>query len=279
MLPTRLSRAALEKLLQSEPFTGWLEGFRDNFSMAAEGDNALLEARERWRRARMEVELTQQAAADLFFEAEAVDRRLAELRGRLATWENDAVGLLQAYEAQRSRASEAWQLLDAADLGEEGGGTEETAESQRAAKGRYEAAVTERDRLWAAVEEALLRSELLGLVSGETEAEGVGIRRAVGEGFERAAERKGALPSLEEALHAAEGHAKEAHLSVEECLRLAETAFGCAAGHRHLYWLDEEEPRRAWVFDLRASAPGADVGQALDSLNLRRRVTWAPSSR
>lgn len=254
----------LQELLQSAPFAAWWAEFQRAVVQAREarlhdeelvGQAELMELR---------AELAQRAAVDVFTAAGEGEEAAARTAAEAQALENQALGIVGAYEEQRQRTSELWYRVGGAERAVEvareaaGAGKrpeaaaalEHAERTLRQLQAEYEAEDARRSRLWADVEGTWERATARSLLGAETAVRTRTVRREAERLFKEAEERRARARQLRADADAAGREREAAERRRAELLARAGERFGCEPGETFLYWRQRDDQRSAFAVSL-----------------------------
>jgi hypothetical protein len=282
MKATRLGE--LRELLQGPPFGAWWQEFQRAVIAVREARLHADETAAQAELMQLRAELTQRSAADVFGAVGETEELAARAGVEAQSLENRALEIVGTYEEQRTRTSDTWLRLGAAERAVEAAREGTAARRPEAAaalegaertrkqlQAEYEAEDARRTRLWADVEGTWEKAFSRSLAAAETASRIRAVRREAERLFKEADERRDRAKQLREEADAARRALEAAERRRLELLGRAADSFGCAAGEAFLYWRCRDDQLCAYALSLVDDAEGFNVPvKALDLFSVGR---------
>ena len=203
-------------------------------------------------------ELTQKNAIDTLYRAGEHEDTAANMLFEATELENKSFKGVEDFEEQRSRASDIWYRLGAAEKHLEeaierkhsAGTIQELEKGLRLITDEYAKQDGRKERIWDEVEKLWARSAEVSLLVAEQRALGKKVRRHAEELFGVAEERKQKTKELKAETEAAATSVEAMKARRSGWLDEARDKFGCSAGTDFLYFRNRDEQRLAFCIAL-----------------------------
>lgn len=269
----------LRELLQGAPFAAWWAEYSQAIAALVEVRSRYEDLHAQAELMELRAELAQRSAIDTFSAAGEAEDAAGTAGAEAHANENRALELVGSYEDQRFRTSDLWYRLGGAErtLEERREAAAAAARAAESARGKAQAALEQAERqhqvlrdeygvedrkragLWDEVEAAWDRSFERSLLAAEHGQRSRRIRRDAERLFKEAEERRARARQLEaDATAARFEHAATAQRQFDLLARAA-AQFGCASGHRWLYFRRADDKRAAWAIALSDDPDGANI--------------------